>query len=198
MELPHRIRLSTTMSILPGGYMGVINGLLVGMGAYNQATADVTRSSLESSLICRLHAGWRPFAQRGLYFEAGYGLAILGSGLTAQDLICAMIGAQPPSGTTAGASYAVSSTLHMIDLEFGWRWTLLRGLTLHAALGCALTVGAETSVNPPAGTQNSRLVQQGWCNSSHPAARPTWTTSTHRMSSRRWSQRRRAGGPGPG
>ena len=159
VELPHRLRVSTSLGVLPGGYVDVINSFLVGVGAYNEATADVVRSSLESSLIWRVHAGWRPMSRRGFYFEIGYGLATLGGGLTAQDLICAMTGAAPPSGTSTGANYSVSSTLHMVDIELGWCWTLFRGLTLRAAVGAALTVGADTSVEPLA-YQGSRLVKQ--------------------------------------
>lgn len=144
---------------MPGPYVDTINALLVETDAYDQITADVVSSSLESSIIWRFHAGWRPVPGYGFYFEAGYGLATLGGGLSGQELVAEMLGTQPPSGTTGGAAYSISSTLHMVDLEVGWRWFLWRGLTLRAAVGCALTVGADTTVTPEFTPRSAALVE---------------------------------------
>lgn len=154
-EFPYRIQLSTAVGALPGGYVDVINAVVVSAGGYDDATADVIRSALASSLIWRTHVGWRPLARRGWYFEGGYGLVTLGGGITGQDALVLLTGGTAPNGGGGGGNggavlaYDVRSTLHMVDFETGWRWLLWRDrIVLTAAVGFAGTVGAKTVLEP--------------------------------------------------
>jgi hypothetical protein len=160
-ELPLRIRASTSLGALPGGYVDVINAVVVAAGGYNDATADLIRAALRNSLIWRLQAGWRPLAARGLYFDLGYSLVTLGGGATGDQIVAAAIG-QQPAGSKSGRPYDLASTLHMLVVEIGWEWSLLRDrLALRAAIGGAFTVGAKTRVEPaftPASPADARAV----------------------------------------
>jgi hypothetical protein len=150
-ELPHRIQLSTALGGLPGGYVDVINAVVVAAGGYDETTAEIVRGALSSSLVWRTHVGWRPLKRRGFYFEAGYGLVTLGGGLTGEDVLVIATGGQAPSrpGARNPLEYDVRSTLHMIDAELGWRWLLWHDrIVISAALGFAGTVAAKTVIEP--------------------------------------------------
>ena len=149
LELPGRVRLSTTLGWLPGAYVKLINAVVVAAGGYDQSTADLVEHSLQNSLVLRLHAGWRPFESLGLYFEVGYGLATLGGGINSEDILTLATGFSPPSTEpTRMRTYDITSTLHMIDAEIGWGFSIWKGLTLRVALGFAGTLAASTSVKP--------------------------------------------------
>ncbi len=152
-EFPYRIQLSTGVGTLPGGYVDVINAVVVAAGGYDDATADVIRSTLASSLVWRTHLGWRPLSKRGWYFEGGYGLVTLGGGITGQEAIVLLTGGTAPTGGGGGGNtllnYDVRSTLHMLDVETGWRWLVWRDrIVLNAALGFAGTVASKTTLEP--------------------------------------------------
>jgi hypothetical protein len=150
-ELPYRLQLSTSLGGLPGGYVDVINAVVVAAGGYDDATAQVVRGALSSSLVWRTHVGWRPFKRRGFYFEAGYGLVTLGGDLTGEDVLVIATGGQAPSppGMRHPLEYDVRSTLHMIDAELGWRWLVWHDrIVISAALGFAGTVASKTVIEP--------------------------------------------------
>lgn len=147
VEAPFRLRLSSAVGVLPGPYVSAINGILVGVGAYNQATADLIRDALGSSLIWRTHLGYRPFVRHGFTFEAGYGLVALGGGASASTIVSAATGASSPEAGT-DKNFKVSSALHMVDVELGWEWVLLEHLFVRAAAGGAFTLAASSSVTP--------------------------------------------------
>jgi hypothetical protein len=60
VEGPGRLRMTTGIGFLPSFYVDAINGFLVGIGAYDDATGQSISSALSSSLAWRLHFGWRP------------------------------------------------------------------------------------------------------------------------------------------
>jgi hypothetical protein len=161
-ELPYRLRVGTSLGVLPGPYVDTINAIVVGLDAYPQTTADLIRAALENSLIWRLQAGWRPFDARGLYIDLGYSLVTLGGGATGDQIIAAATGNSPPS-SSRGREYDIRSTLHMLIVEIGWEWSLWRDrLSLRAAIGGAFTVGASTAIDPvfaTSGPAEARLVQ---------------------------------------
>lgn len=151
VEGPYRLRASTSLGVMPGAYVDAINALATSAGWYTQSEADLIRIALQTSLVWRTHVGWRPFARHGFNVMAGYGLVALGGGASAQQLIAGITGQMPPgnNATAASATYAVSSTLHMIDVELGWEWRLLgEHLVVQAALGFAGTLASHTTITP--------------------------------------------------
>lgn len=159
VEMPWRLRASTSLGVLPGAYVDLINEVVVAAGGYDQDTAALVRGSLQNSLVWRLHAGWRPFEGHGWYFEAGYALVALGGGLSAEEVVSLATGADPPDAEPARERrYKVSSTLHMIDVEVGWEWVLWERLALRAAVGFAGTLAAATDIRPDYRPVAPRLV----------------------------------------
>jgi hypothetical protein len=161
-EGPGRLRLSTSLGYLPGPYVDLVNAIVVGLGGYDQKTADLIRAALGSSLLSRTHLGWRPFATYGFYFEVGYGLVALGGGLSREEILSAVTGRSAPQGEPGSTrTYNVRSTLHMIDVELGWQWLFFGDrLTLRAALGFAGTLGSATSISPSYAPRAPNLVRE--------------------------------------
>jgi len=150
VEGPHRLDLFQEMGVLPGPYLSAINGVLVGLEAYDDSTARIIEATLASSLVWRTHLGWRPWAHRGFYAEAGYGLVTLGGNLTSQELLLAVTG-RAPAETRSGqpVAFSATATLHMIDLVAGWEWPMLRDhLVVRASVGFAGTVASTTALSP--------------------------------------------------
>ena len=159
VEGPLRLRLSTSLGVMPGPYVDVINDFAVALGGYNQQTAQLIQSSLSSSLVWRTHLGWRPFPRAGFVFDVGYGLVALGGGVNAADAIAAVAGKAITSAPSA-AEYNVASTLQMIDADLGWEWRLFGDrLVIEAGLGFSATLGASTSATPTTTTAHGQQVR---------------------------------------
>lgn len=155
-ETPFRLRLATSAGWMPAPYVDAINAFLVGVNAYDQDTADLIQSALQSSLVWRAHAGYRPFAAHGLYLEAGYGLVTLGGGTTGSALVAGVTGNDLPP-TKGRVDFQVLSTLHMADVEIGWEWTVVDHLHLRAAVGGAFTFAAATHIQNDAGLSGKAI-----------------------------------------
>jgi hypothetical protein len=145
-ELPARLRLSAAVGYLPGTYVDGISEVVMALDGYDERTADVIRSSLDSSFVGRAHLGWRPLAGAGFYVEAGYGLVALGGGTSEDTLLALALGLELPEDP--GNRYDVDSTLHMLDAEIGWEWWIAERLSLRLGVGAAATLDANSSVEP--------------------------------------------------
>lgn len=149
-EFPYRLRLSTSLGVMPSPYIKLVNAIVVSAGGYTQDTGDALVATLANSLVWRTHLGWRPLKKLGLYFELGYGVTFLGGGVSGETILALATGTKPPS--TSGAAtrqYKARSTLHMLDVEIGYELFLVkRHLVLRFALGYSGVMGASTSIKP--------------------------------------------------
>lgn len=157
VEGPYRLRLATTLGAMPPFYVDLINAVGEQFDGYTEVTSALVSAALESSLVWRLHAGWRPFESLGLYAELGYGLVALGGGLSSEEVIAAATGGQPSQGA-ADRNYSIDAMLHMLDAEVGWEFVFWDALVLRASLGVAATLGSQTSVTPQFEPTARRLV----------------------------------------
>lgn len=149
VESPWRLGLSTAVGYLPSPYLRAVNGVAVGLGAYDRNQADLIENALKNSFVWRTHVGWRPFPRAGFYVEGGYGLVALGGQTNAEEVLVAFTGISPPGGeSTLNREYRVRSVLHMVDAEVGWRWGLGAGWTARTALGAAFTLDSNSRVEP--------------------------------------------------
>jgi hypothetical protein len=149
VETPFRLRLNTTFGYMPKPYAGAINGFLEGIGVYDDNVGSLIEATLQSSFVWRTHVGYRPFASHGFYVDAGYGLVTLGGSTTSSQIVSAATGQTFPSTETGSThDFNANLTLHMIDAELGWLFTLLPHWQLRVALGGAFTVGSSTSITP--------------------------------------------------
>lgn len=161
VEMPFRLRLSTSIGILPAPYVDGINAFVVAVGGYDDATADLVKSTISSSLIWRNHVGYRPVKSLGLYGELGYGLVALGGSTTASTLIAGVTGKSFPSSEASGNHvFDAAATLHMLDLEVGWDFPIADRLELRVAAGGAFTVASQTTIEPRFSPRAARLVNE--------------------------------------
>ncbi|MEZ4436417.1 MAG: hypothetical protein R3F65_28795 [bacterium] len=145
--LPHRIRLGTSLGILPGAYVSLINAVATAAGWYTEDTAEVIDDALSRAVVWTVQLGWQPWDDSGFHVDLGYGLAALGGATSSGEALGAATGVPAPF---AGEDYDIDSTLHTLRLDFGWRFDLYAdALYLDAAIGVLTTVAAETVVTPP-------------------------------------------------
>ena len=71
----------------------------------------------------------------------------LGGGVSGEDLLT-IASDEEPDAASAAHVYSVDSTLHLLDVEAGWRWVFLDTYTLRVALGFTGTIAANTQVTP--------------------------------------------------
>jgi hypothetical protein len=146
IEGPERLMLRTSIGVMPGPYVSLINGITVATGAA-EVTADLMEQGLEWSFVWRTHLGWIPFESEGFFIEAGYGFVTAGGGATSQQIIASATGQQPPSFGPFQPTFEVTSTLHMIDLVLGWRFALVeRMVDFEIGAGAAFTVAASSTI----------------------------------------------------
>lgn len=158
LEIPHRLLLWTSLGVLPGPYIELIDDAAQAFGGYDDATSALVTSSLESSLVWRLHAGWRPFPREGFSVTVGYTLATLGGSTTGGEILQAALDLDaPPSG---GAQYDIQSTLHLVGVELGWRIRLWKAVHGRLALGFVGTVGTNTQVDTDGSRGSQRLAPE--------------------------------------
>jgi hypothetical protein len=145
VELPGRLRLVGAMGVLPSAYARVVNGVMLSANAYDDAAGKIVVGALSGSMVTRAHLGWRPIPGSGLYGDVGYALVFLGGAVSSGELVQALA---KRIGPIDPGSYDVSATLHMLDVELGWEWTLAERLYLRTGIGASLTMGRTVRVEP--------------------------------------------------
>ena len=159
VEWPFGLRASTSLGYLPRAYVSLINEVVQSFpDSYDDETGDLIEETLQRSLIWRTHLGWRGWF--GLYFDAGYGLAALGGGTSSQALLAALTGRMSVSRDGQTSEYAVSSVLHMVDAEIGWKIVFSERFTFRTALGVAATISASADVDAQFQSNRPQLVAE--------------------------------------
>lgn len=155
-EGPLRLRLSTSVGLLPGGYLAAVNGVLVPLLAdsgYGEPQAELVEVALNNALVSRTTLGWRPFEDQGFHFGLGYTFIGLGGGASAGELIEGVTGAElPESQRNEGYMFDARAAMHQVHAEVGWEWRPIANLYARAGLGFGLTVGAFSDIeaqDPP-------------------------------------------------
>jgi hypothetical protein len=65
IEARSRLRISTSVGILPGMYVDAISAEVVARGGYGEETGDLVKRSLERAIVWRAHVGARVAALAG-------------------------------------------------------------------------------------------------------------------------------------
>jgi hypothetical protein len=147
-ELPYRIRLSMSAGELPDGYLQTINAIGTSSGLWNQSQADLLTEMIDHAATWRLHLGWRPFRNRGGYFEGGFGILALDKSLGLGPVIQLATGFTVPPEADVGLGYTIHTSVEMLGVEVGWMWQPWRGLTIRVAFAFSAAVGAQVSITP--------------------------------------------------
>lgn len=150
-ELPFRLRVATSLGFLPAGYVRLSNSVVQAFDdSYTDATAQLVEDALQSSLVWRVQAGWRPWGARGWYAHVNYSRVMLGGQSTGAELVAGLTGSDLPDRQSTDGAFEVlaSSTLQMLGLELGYEWAfgVDKHLTLRTALGWSYTFTSATTV----------------------------------------------------
>jgi hypothetical protein len=128
---------------MPPGYVDLLNGVIVGFGGYDDTTAALVDAALKNSLVWRTHVGWRPL-DAGWFVESGYGLATLGGGIGASEIVEAATG-EDYGESVGGYGFDIRTSAHMIDVVTGWEQHFGR-VIIRADIGGSFTVDARSRV----------------------------------------------------
>ncbi|HEX4419058.1 MAG TPA: hypothetical protein VH165_14200 [Kofleriaceae bacterium] len=146
LVLPWRIRLGTSLGVLPRSVERAANTQLVEHGAYARSLGDLVDASMDQVLLWNAHLAVQPWKRHGFLATVGYGtVSIHGSAtvLQATDALGMMI---PDCVPVGDARLDLRSRLHLFDAELGWEWRWHRHWSLRVDLGAAITLSARTRV----------------------------------------------------
>ena len=142
-EWSYGLRTSLSLQYLPEAYVSTADTVAQEIGGYDDITSALVRAAAKNSFVFRVHAGWRPFSDLGLYADVGYTLLTLGGDVSTDDLAAAAGVSQNPG---EGTAWDLTTTNHFIDLQIGWRFDLAERLSLRIAVGFAFTVASQSTI----------------------------------------------------
>lgn len=154
-ELPGRLLLQVGAGVMPGPYASAIDGVLVGVGAYDSVVSGFVKNALSDSFVLRLSGGWRPFAGHGFEILGGYTLVTLGGAATAGDIVNAVLaeaGSAQRVSSAMGPTIPLGATMHNVHVTLGWRWLVADDrVVIRASLSYLQCLAASASVKLPEG-----------------------------------------------
>ncbi len=149
-EGPLRLRLSTSVGLLPDGYLSTVNGVLVPVltdSGYGEPQAELVEAALNNALVSRTTLGWRPFEDSGFHFGLGYTFIGLGGNASTGELLKGVTGMEvPDNDRTEEYLFDARAAIHQVHAEVGWEWRPIANLYARAGLGFGLTVGAVSDI----------------------------------------------------
>lgn len=150
---------------MPLPYASSIDGILTAAIDAESQFGGVFRELLVNGPVLRGTFGWRPWADRGWYVEAGYASLAFGGGIVNQQaldrlakippaLLDALLETVPPALRDAAfqaLDYELQSTVHTLVLSFGYEWRHSSGVLMRWELGYSGAIRANAVVVNAAG-----------------------------------------------
>ncbi len=151
LETRSRLRLRSSLGVMPRGYLRLSNALIRGLDTEYPEEAEVlVEQAVDDTITWRSQVGFRPFRRAGFYVHAGYTLLGIRGDATGEELVMAAESFDEDQGELMRRmnpdTIAMSSRLHMVDVEFGWDFALGERANLRLGAGWAYTMHSKTSV----------------------------------------------------
>ncbi len=147
-ETPFRFHAFAGYGFVPSTYLGwIARG--ASSGVEGQAVAAILDRGLESGRAFRVQGGFRPFANAGLYLDAGYSRVTLKGALDQGDLPDPSVLALPSVDLAAlgiDGGYSVNSELDLWLVEIGYHAHIGRHLVLGIGAGVMGVFKSKTRV----------------------------------------------------
>lgn len=140
-----RARIQSVVGGSVAPYVDVVHlGVSAALG--NPSREAALRKAVDSFVVWRTHALWRPSPSLGFEFGGGFGLMVVRGDVSGEVALAiaetgATMGLLPPP-------YELRALLFQADLEAAWRVPLGSGFSLRFALGAAVTFYADTAIVP--------------------------------------------------
>jgi len=144
IQAPSGLRLSSSVGFLTDVFLGLMDD--------GDQAASVMHAALRNSVVWRTHLGVKPWNTHGFYAAAGYSLCSFGGAITSGAAISVLLDRMLPVDLGSDSVVHMSSTLHALDLEAGWEWSIARHFTVRTAIGAAMVLAASTSLQIDAGS----------------------------------------------
>jgi hypothetical protein len=150
-ELPYRVLVQASVGWMPSPYSNTIVGLLGDFGAINSFEQNLIEAAIQTSLVVRLSAGWRPFSKLGLEALVGYTLLTAGGSVSGADIVDSYLQSTGStdkfSGNASQAGIPLSATLHSVHVTVDWRFLLWNDrIVLRPSLAYLQCFASSTSV----------------------------------------------------
>lgn len=145
LELPLGLLLRGHVGLMPSPYLGIINGVASGFGAYDQSVASLVDRTGGDALVLRFSGGIRPAPGYGFEVLAGYTMIHASTRVPVEDFEQAT-GQSMPGMDSVG----ISATLHAFHVEMGWSALVWDHLVIRGSIGWVHTLAAEGSIDVPA------------------------------------------------
>lgn len=145
VEAGPRLRLRASAGVLPEAYADLANDTAAALfDSYAEPYPTLVDIALDKAWVVRVHAGWRPAAELGLYLHTGVTSLQASGGTTAAELVEAVTDAGLPRRVPRdGITLDAREGAWLLDLEAGWDQPLGEHLSLRAGLGWSFSVAAN-------------------------------------------------------
>lgn len=150
LEMPGRLYTQASLGVVPRPYVQLANEASMALfpESYSEDNATLVEEALSSSVLLRLHAGWRPLPAHGWTFGGGVAYAALGGDATGAELVAGLAGVSSPRPTSGSATIEADARVLLLEVATGWDLPLWRGLVLRPGLGWSFTVWARSDLEP--------------------------------------------------
>ncbi|MDQ3034288.1 MAG: hypothetical protein M3Y87_17910 [Myxococcota bacterium] len=142
LRLPLGILVRTHFGFMPEPYIGVINGVATGLGAYDSSVAALVDRSGANAFVMRLSGGIRPVPGYGFEILAGYTMISASARASVRDFEQAT-GQSMPGMESVG----IAATLHAFHVELGWSALVWDHLVIRGSIGWMHTLASDARVD---------------------------------------------------
>ena len=139
LQAPSGVRLSSSVGFLTDVFLGRMDAPDGG-----RAGTVLMHAALHDAIVWRTHLGIKPWRTHGFYASAGYTLCSFGGAVTTGDAMSALLDRMLPVDLGSIALVRMSSTLHALDLEAGWEWSLARRFKFRTAISASKIIASST------------------------------------------------------
>ena len=162
VETPVRLRLYLGLGGMPRAYQQATQDVVVAVGGYDAATAEIVQSTLQSAFVLTTGLGWRPAKRRGFVMRAGYRMLRVGGENTGAAVLANVPGVRIPEAYTQASQTVLQlqSTLHQLSVELGWEWIVKDHLLIRFDVGGSFTLASDHVLSAPDGFEAPQASDQ--------------------------------------
>ncbi|WP_236607343.1 hypothetical protein [Sandaracinus amylolyticus] len=146
IELPLGLLIRGHLGFMPEPYLGLMNDVVHGIGAYGDEIASLVDRSGSNALVVRVSGGIRPVPGYGFEILAGYTRIGAETRVGIDDFEAAVGQTMRYPGLD---EVGIDAELHMLHVELGWSALVWDHLVIRGSIGWAHTLGASTSIVVP-------------------------------------------------
>jgi hypothetical protein len=142
IQAPSGVRLSSSVGFMTDVFLGHMDAPDGG-----HAATVLMHAALRDSIVWRTHLGMKPWKTHGFFASAGYSMCSFGGTVTGGDALSALVDRMVPFALGSMQLVHMTSTLHALDLEAGWEWSIAHRFKFRTAISAATMIAASTRLH---------------------------------------------------